>query len=76
MLVCFWELANTLMLAAQARMDHFLAFSQRFAKIKSKRLQVRSCQIVELAVLDASPSTMKLLLDLPHLHNNDARTCL
>ena len=25
----------------QARLDHFLTFSQRFAKIKSKRLQVR-----------------------------------
>lgn len=27
----------------QTRMDHFLSFSQRFAKIKSSRLQVCCC---------------------------------
>jgi hypothetical protein len=29
----------------QARLDHFLTFSQRFAKIKSKRLQVRCVRV-------------------------------
>ena len=31
----------------QARLDHFLTFSQRFAKIKSKRLQARCARLCQ-----------------------------
>jgi hypothetical protein len=53
----------------QARLDHFLTFSQRFAKIKSKRLQVWRCVRVCRGWLAASNPEIHVI---GRVHNNSA----